>query len=82
VNNNGIHAFTRYQKGNWIEEMRGSLMIVATVIASLTFQIAINPPGGVWQQDTTDTLGCAKNQTCKAGTSVLAFGGRDKKRCI
>ena len=54
--------------------MRGSLMVVATVIASLIFQIAINPPGGVWQSNTDTKGGCARGQTCKAGTSVLAFG--------
>ncbi|RHN47594.1 putative PGG domain-containing protein [Medicago truncatula] len=45
------NQFTRYEKdqGNRMEQMRGSLMVVATVMASLTFQIAINPPGGVWQ---------------------------------
>ncbi|XP_058742257.1 uncharacterized protein LOC131614715, partial [Vicia villosa] len=39
-------------QGNWIEETRGTLMIVATVIATMTFQSALNPPGGVWQENT------------------------------
>jgi hypothetical protein len=62
------NQFSRYEnnQGNWMEQMRGSLMVVATVIASLTFQIAINPPGGVWQSNTNTQGGCAPDQTCKA----------------
>ncbi|KAK7294395.1 hypothetical protein RJT34_17284 [Clitoria ternatea] len=79
--NRGAHN-SRYQNygGLWMEEMRGSLMVVATVIATLTFQIAINPPGGVWQSDTDANQGCAPGKVCKAGTSVLAFGGSDHQR--
>ncbi|AES81015.1 transmembrane protein, putative [Medicago truncatula] len=52
------NQFTRYEKdqGNRMEQMRGSLMVVATVMASLTFQIAINPPGGVWQSKAEHAL--------------------------
>ncbi|KAG6721304.1 hypothetical protein I3842_03G107500 [Carya illinoinensis] len=50
--------------GNWIDETRGTLMLVATVIATVTFQAGLNPPGGVWQQD-------SKNGTKAAGTSIL-----------
>ncbi|KAK4269126.1 hypothetical protein QN277_022323 [Acacia crassicarpa] len=37
-------------KGDWLEEMRGNLSLVSTVIASITFQSLINPPGGPIQQ--------------------------------
>jgi hypothetical protein len=75
----GSWATNRYEnnQGNYLEQIRGSLMVVATVIVSLTFQIAINPPGGVWQSNTTPPDGCAPNKICKAGTSVLAFGDND-----
>ncbi|KAK7294399.1 hypothetical protein RJT34_17288 [Clitoria ternatea] len=73
--------FTRYQnyQRDWMEQKRGSLMLVATVIATMTFQIAINPPGGVWQSDTHTQQGCAPDEVCKAGTSVLAFGDSNQK---
>ncbi|CAJ1968314.1 unnamed protein product [Sphenostylis stenocarpa] len=59
---------------NWIEEKRGSLMVVATVIATMTFQSAISPPGGVWQEDTSSSgLNCTSYGICKAGTAVLAY---------
>ncbi|XP_016903124.1 uncharacterized protein LOC107992044 [Cucumis melo] len=40
-------------KGNWIEEVQVTMMLVATVIATVTFQAGVNHPGGVWQQDTS-----------------------------
>uniref|UniRef100_A0A803NEM1 PGG domain-containing protein n=1 Tax=Chenopodium quinoa TaxID=63459 RepID=A0A803NEM1_CHEQI len=36
----------------WLEEHRTSLLVVASLIATMAFQVGINPPGGVWQ-DTT-----------------------------
>ncbi|KAM3699375.1 hypothetical protein ACJW31_05G021000 [Castanea mollissima] len=62
-------------KGNWIEEMRGALMVVATVITTITYQPALSPPGGVLQTDiknSTEIIACCN--TCKAGTLVLAYG--------
>ncbi|KAL5214064.1 hypothetical protein ABZP36_003216 [Zizania latifolia] len=34
-----------------VEYLRGWLMLVATVTASITYAAALNPPGGVWQAD-------------------------------
>ena len=56
-----------------IEETRGALMVVATVITTITFQPAISPPGGVWERNVNNsTLGsqCGSGNTCVAGTSV------------
>ncbi|KAL5149068.1 Ankyrin repeat-containing protein BDA1 [Glycine soja] len=65
--------YLQYQS-NWIEEKRGTLMVVATVIATMTFQSAISPPGGVWQEDTiTGGHNCTTYGICKAGTAVLAY---------
>jgi hypothetical protein len=74
------NRYENKNEGNYLEQIRGSLMVVATVIASLTFQIAINPPGGVWQSNTNSENGCAPNKICKAGTSVLAFGDNDNNK--
>ncbi|KAK9279645.1 hypothetical protein L1049_013324 [Liquidambar formosana] len=61
------------QKGaNWLEEIHGTLMVVATVIATMSFQAALNPPGGVWQEDTNKGAKCG-NPKCIAGTSILAY---------
>ena len=56
------------------DQMRGSIMVVATLIAQMTFQAAINPPGGFWQQSTTkdQKAKCREGHPCIAGTAVLA----------
>uniref|UniRef100_J3LVN0 PGG domain-containing protein n=1 Tax=Oryza brachyantha TaxID=4533 RepID=J3LVN0_ORYBR len=33
------------------EELRGWLMVLATLTASITYAAALNPPGGAWQAD-------------------------------
>ena len=37
-------------RGNWVEENRGYIMVVATVITTITFQQAASPPSSVWPQ--------------------------------
>ncbi|XP_022925436.1 uncharacterized protein LOC111432735 [Cucurbita moschata] len=69
-------------KGDWLQEVQGTMMLVATVIATVAFQGAINPPGGVWQEDISynsnssihRSLHC--NNTLKtfiAGTAIMAY---------
>ncbi|CAL1376990.1 unnamed protein product [Linum trigynum] len=60
----------------WVNEQRDGLMIVATVIATVTYQSGINPPGGVWQQDAKEPDYCSKmsvHKHCEAGLAVLAY---------
>ncbi|KAJ1387233.1 PGG domain [Sesbania bispinosa] len=70
--------YLQYQ-GNWIEETRGTLMVVATVISTMTFQSALNPPGGVWQGNTKNGGNtCTNYGICKAGAAwgtILAVVG-------
>uniref|UniRef100_A0A0A9D619 PGG domain-containing protein n=1 Tax=Arundo donax TaxID=35708 RepID=A0A0A9D619_ARUDO len=42
------------QRKKWFKEMRGWLMVLATVAASVTYQAGLNPPGGFWQDDPKD----------------------------
>ena len=51
------------QRKKWFKEMRGWLMVLAVLAASVTYQAGLNPPGGFWQQD--DAQGNV------AGTPVL-----------
>ncbi|KAL5059516.1 hypothetical protein RYX36_031120, partial [Vicia faba] len=53
--------------------MRGSLVILSKLIASLTFQISINPSSGVRSENATAQQGCSPEFRCKVGTSVLDF---------
>lgn len=48
---------------NWLTRKRESLMVVASLIATTAFQAGINPPGGVWQDDTSGG---------SAGRSIMA----------
>ncbi|KAG2305668.1 hypothetical protein Bca52824_025416 [Brassica carinata] len=68
--------FVKYlnRQGDWLEKTRGNLMVAATVIAGMSFQVMVNPPGGVWQSDicsSGDQPGTAPVCKAKAGTSVL-----------
>ena len=58
-------------RGNWGEENRGYIMVVATVITTLTFQQATSPPGGVWLQSENVTFYTGHNIKVDAGTSVI-----------
>ncbi|KAK7856503.1 hypothetical protein CFP56_023130 [Quercus suber] len=45
-------------------EVRSILLIVATLIAAVTFQAGVNPPGGVWQDNKPMNLtSCQENRT-------------------
>ncbi|KAA8515827.1 hypothetical protein F0562_018562 [Nyssa sinensis] len=42
----------RYQEGNdTTSDVRNVLLVVAALVAAVTFQAGVNPPGGVWQDD-------------------------------
>ncbi|KAM2567368.1 hypothetical protein TB1_009748 [Malus domestica] len=73
---------------NWVVETRGMLMVVATMISTMTFQAIVNPPGGVWETNNTNTTIyysgtndnrtiCSEERTCIAGTAVLSYGTDD-----
>ncbi|PWA74861.1 ankyrin repeat-containing domain, PGG domain protein [Artemisia annua] len=36
---------------DWLDKKRSSLMVVASLIATMAFQAGVNPPSGVWQED-------------------------------
>ncbi|KAK0571283.1 hypothetical protein LWI29_013615 [Acer saccharum] len=41
------------KKNDWVDKMGSALMVVASLIATMAFQVAVNPPGGVWQENVT-----------------------------
>ncbi|KAI9191374.1 hypothetical protein LWI28_007652 [Acer negundo] len=55
------------KKSDWAEKMGSALMVVASLIATMAFQVAMNPPGGVWQ-DNADS----KSETHTAGVSIFS----------
>lgn len=50
----------------WRTQRRDTFMVVASLIATMAFQVGLNPPGGVWQNGDD-----SKGQI--AGKSVLAY---------
>ncbi|KAL2902539.1 Protein ACCELERATED CELL DEATH 6, partial [Bienertia sinuspersici] len=48
-------ALNQQKREKWLEQQRTSLMVVASLIATMAFQVGINPPGGVWQDSKTQT---------------------------
>lgn len=64
------------KKDEWLKDMRGNLSLLATVIATMTFQSAINPPGGIRPASETGEITCpdtSKNITVPCpGEAVLS----------
>ncbi|KAI8570216.1 hypothetical protein RHMOL_Rhmol01G0016700 [Rhododendron molle] len=47
-----------------LKKLMQTLMVVASLFATMAFQVGVNPPGGVWQEDTKEHL---------AGKAILAY---------
>ncbi|XP_039120335.1 uncharacterized protein LOC120256719 [Dioscorea cayenensis subsp. rotundata] len=56
-------------RDEWMKKMRGWLMVLAVLAASVTYQAGLNPPGGFWQDD-LQSSNFTKGH--KAGNPVLA----------
>ncbi|CAN6682431.1 unnamed protein product [Malus baccata var. baccata] len=58
---------------DWLGRKRSSLMVVTSLIATVAFQAALSPPGGVWQDDYFEhSNGTAVERPHTAGQSVMA----------
>ncbi|KAG9448734.1 hypothetical protein H6P81_008699 [Aristolochia fimbriata] len=57
-----------------LAEMRSAVLILASLVATASFQIGINPPGGVWQDDTQNSTAV----THVAGKAIMATKERSK----
>ena len=57
-----------------MKKKRDSLMISATLITGMTFQMGVNPPGGVWDEDKLTSAGAGTGtKMLLAGTSIMAI---------
>ncbi|KAK3183327.1 hypothetical protein Dsin_030613 [Dipteronia sinensis] len=56
-------------------ETRTALLVIAVLVATATFQVGVNPPGGVWQDnyipDQNNGTSSSTNKAHKAGRSIL-----------
>ncbi|KAJ1401029.1 PGG domain [Sesbania bispinosa] len=64
--------FAYKDKGEWLNDMKGSVSLTASIIATMTFQLATNPPGGVVQIGPKDN---ATHENCNPcpGEAVLGY---------
>ncbi|KAK4372978.1 hypothetical protein RND71_008362 [Anisodus tanguticus] len=58
-------------KGDWLSKKRDTIMVVASLIATMAFQAGVNPPGGVWQEN--GKLNDQGIPSHKAGEAVMAY---------
>ncbi|KAK4765627.1 hypothetical protein SAY86_026717 [Trapa natans] len=62
------------RQNSWLERMRNSLMVVATLTATMAFQAGINPPAGVWQDSSS-----GGNSTSLSTNNGLSIFGIEMK---
>jgi hypothetical protein len=56
----------------WVGNDANTLLVVATLITTLTYQLGTSIPGGYWQQDTTAASRDGKQQvTYRAGDPIM-----------
>ncbi|KAA8538771.1 hypothetical protein F0562_028334 [Nyssa sinensis] len=64
----------RHKHTDWLGRKRSALMVVASLIATVAFQAAISPPGGVWQNsELVDSNGNPVGNPHVVGKSVMAY---------
>ncbi|GMY08478.1 Protein ACCELERATED CELL DEATH like [Fagus crenata] len=57
----------QYKPGDSKSDVRNVLLVVATLIAAITFQAGVNPPGGVWQDNSPPP------SSYDAGKAILGY---------
>ncbi|KAJ4959086.1 hypothetical protein NE237_026197 [Protea cynaroides] len=59
------------KKNDWIKKKRNTLMVVASLTATMAFQVGVNPPSGLWQ-DTSTKLNSQGKPEHQAGFSIMS----------
>ncbi|KAI9191088.1 hypothetical protein LWI28_003472 [Acer negundo] len=74
-----LHWQKTTKEEDWLTRKRDSLMVVASLIATMAYQAGLNPPAGLWQDQSPTAGPQANNNTAistpphLAGTSILAY---------
>lgn len=67
-------ATTNSNDQDLLKEMRKGIMVMAVLIATVSFEVAINPPGGVWQDGGVAVSNITKgmsSQSHSPGNSIM-----------
>ncbi|OMO81240.1 hypothetical protein CCACVL1_12527 [Corchorus capsularis] len=59
------------RNADWVERKRNTLMMVATLLATMAFQAGVNPPSGVWQDTADPVLSSNLNHTAGDGRNPI-----------
>ncbi|KAL2238130.1 UNVERIFIED_CONTAM: hypothetical protein Sindi_1004700, partial [Sesamum indicum] len=74
----------RNAKQKWFTELRSGIIVMASVFATITFQVALTPPGGMWQDwgpnEATSNTTSSAGSTHKPGETILYDLDRKKFR--
>lgn len=70
IESNDLVEYFKFKRGrDSPSDARSALLVIAVLVATATFQVGINPPGGIWQD--TDLKGTNQNPPHIAGRSIL-----------
>ncbi|KAK2353208.1 hypothetical protein P8452_73849 [Trifolium repens] len=75
--------FEYKNKDEWLKDMKTSIILAASIIATMTFSLATNPPGGVLQASFDDVnRGCLTSNVTGfslcVGEAILGYLDRDR----
>ncbi|KAH9782379.1 ANK REP REGION domain-containing protein [Citrus sinensis] len=72
---NDMTEFFKFKKGRDSPgETRSSLLVVAALVATTTFQFCVNPPGGTWQDNSTPSSKAhIAGESIWGSTNTIAF---------
>ncbi|KDP42455.1 hypothetical protein JCGZ_00252 [Jatropha curcas] len=79
-----LDKYLDYQSSR-LEKTQGHLMIVATVIASMAFQAAVNPPSELWKNDSQEKVcpaGMIRDTITNKGVIEIAITCRSEEFII
>ncbi|KAJ6869417.1 ankyrin repeat-containing protein BDA1-like [Populus alba x Populus x berolinensis] len=74
-NRNNLVEYFKFKKGrDSPSEARSTLLVIAVLVATATFQVGVNPPGGLWQDTNIPdhTNSTSSSNAHFAGQSILA----------
>ncbi|KAL3570070.1 hypothetical protein D5086_027319 [Populus alba] len=74
-NRNNLVEYFKFKKGrDSPSEARSTLLVIAVLVATATFQVGVNPPGGLWQDtNIPDHTNSTSSQSILATTEPVGF---------